>query len=47
MDVGDDDGEHERYEHFKKRDRELEADYELAKPPMLKAKTTPAVGSGP
>ena len=47
MDVGDGVGEHERFEHFKKRYRELEVDYELSKPPTLKTKRAPAVGSGP
>ena len=47
MDGGDDVGERERFEHFKKRYREVEADFELCRPPMLKSKTVPLAGSGP
>ena len=47
MDVGDEAGEHERFEHAKKRYREVEVDYELTKPPMFKAKTMPAAGQCP
>ena len=44
---GGDGGERERFETFKKRYREVEADYELCKPPMFKPKTAGASGCNP
>ena len=39
--------ERERYVRFKRRCREVEADFELGKPPMFKSKVTAAGPSGP
>ena len=44
---GGDGGERERFETFKKRCREMKADYELCKPPMFKPKTARASGCNP